>query len=84
MQNETKNDQEKVPEVKREGWNISEIAEESTNKSADEITREVMRGDESKGDADERDLVGGVDSNETPQGREEAKKGAKVSEVEND
>lgn len=84
MQNETKNDQEKVPDVKRDGWNVEEVSEESTNKPADEITREVLRGSETKSDADNRDLVGGVDSNETPQGREEAKKDETRGEVEND
>ncbi len=74
MQNETKNDQEKVPDVNRQGWNVEEVSEESVNKPSDEITREVLRGDETKGDADDRDVVGGVDSNDTPQGREEAKK----------
>lgn len=74
MQNETKNDQEKVPDVNRQGWNVEEVSEESVNKSSDEITREVLRGDETEGDADERDIAGAVDSDETPQGREEAKK----------
>ncbi|MCY7374392.1 MAG: hypothetical protein LH472_00255 [Pyrinomonadaceae bacterium] len=74
MQSETKQNQEKVPNVNQEGWNIAQVAEESTNKPSDEMVREVLRGDESKGDADERDVVGSVDSNETPQGREEAKK----------
>jgi hypothetical protein len=83
MQNENKKDQEKVPDIKREGWNVEQISEESTNKPADEITREMLRGDEAKGDADRRDVVGGVNSNETPQGREEAKKDENRGEIEN-
>lgn len=83
MQNETKNDQEKVPDVNRQGWNVEDVSEESANKPADEITREVLRGDETEGDADERDVVGGSDSNDTPQGREEAKKDEKRGEIEN-
>lgn len=75
MQSETKQDQEKVPNVNQEGWNIGQVTEESTNKPSDEMVREVLRGDkEVKGDADERDVVGSVDSDETPHGREEAKK----------
>lgn len=74
MPTEQKQESEKMPEVEREDWNIKEIAEESTNKPADETLREVLRGDESRGDADERDVVGGSDSDDTPQGREEAKK----------
>ncbi len=53
---------------------IKEINEESTNKPSDETMREVLRGEESKGDANERDVVGAVESIDTPQGREEAKK----------
>ncbi len=83
MQSETKNDQEKVPNVNRQGWNVQEVAEESVNQSSDEITRQVLRGDEAKGDADERDIVGGVDSNDTPHGREEAKKNETRGETEN-
>ena len=43
----------------------------------------MLRSDEAKCDADERDVVGGVNSNETPQGREEAKKDEKRGEIEN-
>jgi len=74
MQNENKNDQEKVPDVNRQGWNAEKVSEESANKSSDEITRQILRGNETEGDADDRDVIGGVDSDETPQGREEAKK----------
>lgn len=83
MPNENENKQEKGTNASRQGWNIEEVAEESTNKSSDEMKREVLRGDETKGDADERDVVGGVNSNETPQGREEAKRDEKRGEVEN-
>lgn len=83
MQSETKNDQEKVPDINREGWNVEQLSEESTNKPSDEIAREMLRGDEAKGSADERDIVGGVNSNETPHGREEAKKDENRGEIEN-
>ena len=83
MQTGTKSDQEKVPDVSRESWNVEQVSAESTNKPADEITREILRGDETKGNADERDVVGGADSNETPQGREEAKKDENRGEIEN-
>ena len=53
---------------------VEELVEESANQPADETLRQVLRGDESKGDADERDIVGSADGGETPQGREEAKK----------
>lgn len=83
MPNENENKQEKGANANRQGWNIAELAEQSTNKSSDEMKREFLRGDETIGDADERDVVGSVDSSETPQGREEAKIGEKRGEVEN-
>lgn len=73
MPTEQKQESANIPNVEREEWNVQEIADESANKPADETLREVLRGDESKGDADERDIVGGPDSIDTPQGREEAK-----------
>ena len=57
----------------REGWDVQKLADEASQKNVDEIQRETLRGDETKGDADERDIVGNVDTNETWQGREEAK-----------
>ncbi|MBS1792626.1 MAG: hypothetical protein JSS81_02160 [Acidobacteria bacterium] len=57
----------------KEGWNIDELGAAASQKDRDEIKRQVLRGDESKGDPDDRDNAGKVASNETPQGREEAK-----------
>lgn len=74
MQNEQKSKKEETPNVERDDWNVKDVNNESTNQPSDEILRQMLRGDESKGDADERDIVGGVESIETPQGREEAKK----------
>ena len=76
MQTERKEGSERIPNVERDDWNVKELAEESANKPTDETLREVLRGAETKGDAEERDIVGRVDSNETQQGREEAKKGS--------
>lgn len=55
-------------------WSAEEIASEATNKPDDEIKREMLRGDETEGDADERDVVGSVKSEETAHGSKEAKK----------
>lgn len=52
---------------------IEEIAEQSTNQPPDEIQRQMLRGDETRGDADKRDTAGSANSNKTPQRREEAK-----------
>ncbi len=70
MQN---NDQKNITNVEKQGWQSEELIEEAANEQADEITREMLRGDESKGNPDRRDIAGGVDSNETPHGREETK-----------
>ena len=62
-----------VPNVKREGWSAEKIAEEASSKEADEVYRQILRGDETDGGADDRDIAGSSDRNETPQGREETK-----------
>ena len=72
MQSEDKS--EEIPQVERQDWSVEKLMDESVNKPADETLREVLRGDESKGDADERDVAGASDSINTPHGREEAKK----------
>ena len=72
MQNENKSDE--MPEIERQDWNVKKLSDESANKSADEMMRQVLRGDESSGDADERDVVGAEKTINTLQGRERAKK----------
>jgi hypothetical protein len=62
-----------TPPVKRDEWDAEQIADQASNRMSDEIQREIARGDETKGDADERDEAGGSASIDTPQGREEAK-----------
>ena len=64
-------------EGSREGWDVQKLADEASQKDVNEIQRETLRGDETKGDADERDIAGNVDTNETWQGREEAKNDTK-------
>ena len=65
---------EKIPNIKREGWDIQKLAEEATNEQPDDILRKILRGNEKQGNGDELDIVGSVDSSETPQGREENKR----------
>lgn len=62
-----------TPQTKRDEWSAEEIADEASQRMSDEIQREIARGDETKGDPDERDVVGSSASIDTPQGREEAK-----------
>lgn len=59
--------------VEREGWKSNKITREGSNKDADENVRELLRGDESKGDPDSRDIVGAPDPNDTAHGREDDK-----------
>lgn len=74
MQINSQKDNEEIPSVERDDLNVRQIADESTNQSPDETLRQFLRGDETKGDPDERDVVGGSASIDTPQGREEAKR----------
>lgn len=68
-----KQNEEEMPDVSRQNWSVEKLAEEGANEQADEILRKVLRGNEAKGNADKRDVAGSVDSDETPQGREENK-----------
>jgi hypothetical protein len=52
---------------------IEDIIDEASHRDADGILRQTLRGDESKGDADDRDIVGATDFKDTPHGREETK-----------
>lgn len=61
----------------RQGWKVDDLAAEGSQINEDEIQRQMLRGDETKGDPDERDNAGAVDSKDTPQGREEAKRNHK-------
>ena len=65
------------PKVEREDWSAEKISNESSNQMPDEIVRQVLRGDESKGDANNRDITGSSEVLDTPQGREEAKNNIK-------
>jgi hypothetical protein len=52
---------------------LNEINEQASQADSDDTVRRGVRGDETKGDADERDAAGGVQHRDTPHGREEAK-----------
>lgn len=51
-------EKEDIPNVKRDGWKAEELVEESTNEESDDIVRKMLRGDETKGNPDERDIAG--------------------------
>ena len=63
----------KMPNVERQGWDVKKLNEEGSNQESDDTLRRTLRGNENKGNPDERDIVGSVDSDETPHGREETK-----------
>lgn len=50
-----------------------EIARQGSKTDHDEIQRQILRGDETQGDPDERDHAGALDHEDTPHGREERK-----------
>jgi hypothetical protein len=52
---------------------IKDITDQASHRDVDGILRQTLRGDESKGDADDRDVAGAVDFEDTPHGREETK-----------
>lgn len=60
-----------------QGWqkeDIKNITDEASHRDADGVLRQTLRGDETKADADERDVAGGPRSKDTPHGREETKR----------
>jgi hypothetical protein len=63
-------EQEKLDESK---LTAEEIAEQASKPDLDQIFRQPRRGDESKGEPDDRDVAGAVDHEDTPHGREEIK-----------
>ncbi len=57
--------------VKRENWTAGELGEQSSYDDETEIARRLRRGEETKGDADARDVAGDVPLEETPERRED-------------
>ena len=52
---------------------IANITDASDYRDEDGALRQTLRGDETKGDPDERDVAGAPSHDDTPHGREEAK-----------
>ncbi len=72
---DNENEDKDIANVERDEWNAEELNEQSPYLQSDEVQRQMLRGDETKGDADERDVVGSNQSKDTPQGRRETKMG---------
>lgn len=60
-------------ENKKDELSTDEIIDQGSRPDADAIRRQIRRGDETKGDADDRDVAGALDYEETPHGGEERK-----------
>jgi len=59
-----------------QGWDredIRDITDEASHRDEDGVLRQTLRGDETQGDADDRDVAGAADFEDTPRGREETK-----------
>jgi len=52
---------------------IADITDEASYRDPDGVLRQTLRGDETKGNPDNRDVAGATDFKDTPQGREETK-----------
>jgi hypothetical protein len=52
---------------------IADITDEASHRDPDGILRQTLRGDETKGNPDNRDIAGATDFEDTPHGREETK-----------
>ena len=52
---------------------MADLVDEGSYLDPDDVLRQTLRGDESKGDPDERDVAGATDSKDTPHGREDTK-----------
>ena len=53
---------------------IEDITDEASHRDPDGVLRQTLRGDETKGDPDKRDVAGATPFEDTPHGREETKK----------
>jgi len=52
---------------------IKDITDEASHRDPDGVLRQTLRGDETEGDADKRDIAGATAFEDTPHGREETK-----------
>lgn len=55
--NMQKQNEENIPEVKKEGWDAEKLVEEGANEESDDVVRKILRGNEEDGNADKRDII---------------------------
>ncbi len=53
---------------------LKDLTDEASHRDADSMLRQTLRGDETKGDPNGRDVAGSTNFEDTPHGREEKKK----------
>ena len=76
MGNQKVKDHQPPLQEEREGLSseqIGDIADEAGYNDSDGVLRQTLRGDETKGNPDDRDVAGATDFEDTPHGREETK-----------
>jgi hypothetical protein len=61
----------KMSDIKRNHWSAEDLGEQSSYEDETEIKRRLARGNETIGNADERDVAGSVPVEDTPEGRED-------------
>ncbi len=66
----SKQNEENIPDVKREGWEAEELIEESANQESDEVVQKIVRGDKSDVEGDD-EIIDAPDFDDTPRGRQE-------------
>lgn len=69
---------------RNEDISTKEIIDQGSRPDEDAIQRQILRGDETEGDPDERDHAGAVDYEDTPHGAEERKTQIKKETHNND
>lgn len=69
-----KQNEAEIPDVEKQGWEAEKLIKEAANEESDDVVRKILRGDESKGDPDKRDVAPSPDFDDTPRGREEENK----------
>jgi hypothetical protein len=62
-----------MAEIEGEKPTPNEIADQASKPDLDQIHRQTLRRDETKGDPNERDIAGATDFEDTPHGWEERK-----------
>jgi hypothetical protein len=73
-----------TPKDREDTHGIGEIIEDASRPDVDSVQRQILRGDETKGDPDARDVAGAPDLSETPHGYEEIKTQLKEEAKENE